>query len=229
MRIGKNITEFFKEKGFAILLLSIIFTFGSLFWTSDVVYDHGDLSNIELGWPISFAVQDHSQLDPPEWWFPHRIGFGLPQEYSTSLNFSPLGFSIVLNFLIIFSVVFAILKLNPRLLFLEKIISVKYIALAVSASLLALISFFVFAHITRTKINTEVAPPDISSLPPPLENKIGVIIDRAQQSDQSTDIQKIVTQIPSWPIDENQTREWKSYTSQKLGITFKYPPNTISK
>ncbi len=130
----KNIMEFFKEKGFAILLLSIIFTFGSLFWTSDTMYNHGDLSNIELGWPISFVVQNHWQLEPPEWWFPHKVGFGLPQEYSTSLNFLPLGFSIVLNFLIIFSVVFAVLKLNPRLLFLKKIISVKYIVGAVGIS-----------------------------------------------------------------------------------------------
>ncbi len=56
--------EFFKEKGFAILLLSVIFTFGSLFWTSDIVYNHGDLSTIELGWPIHFITQDKSQLVP---------------------------------------------------------------------------------------------------------------------------------------------------------------------
>lgn len=167
----KNMIEFLKEKGLAILLLSVIFTVSSLFWTNDIVYDHKDLGAIELGWPISFVVQNHSQLEPPEYWFPHKMGFGLPQEYSTSLNFPQFGFSVVFNFLIIFSIVFIILKFNPRLLFLRKIISVRYIVGAISATLFIFISFFIYMYITRPQINMQMAPPDISSLPPPLEIK----------------------------------------------------------
>lgn len=68
----KNIIKFFREKGLAILLLSVIFTFSSLFWMNDIVYNRKDLGAIELGWPISFVVQNHSQLDPPEYWFPRK-------------------------------------------------------------------------------------------------------------------------------------------------------------
>jgi len=65
--------EFLKEKGIAILLLSIIFTFGTLFWTSDVVNNQGDLSSIDLGWPVNFVSQNFYRLDPPEWWFSHTV------------------------------------------------------------------------------------------------------------------------------------------------------------
>ncbi len=54
-----------------------------------------------------------------------------------------------------------------------------------------------------------------------------VKIDRAKQFNQLSGIQKIVAQIPSWSIDENQTQGWKKYISQKFGISFKFPPNYL--
>lgn len=189
-----------KEKGFAVLLLSVIFTFSSLFWTNDTVHNHGDLSSIELGWPISFVVQDHSQLDPPSWWWPNRIGLGTPQEYPVSFRPSSFFFSVALNFLIIFNIVFVVLELNPRLLFLRKIVSVKYIMGAVGVALFATVSFFViFTSNTRSQMGVGIPPPYIE---PP-----------------QAPVPAVMEYHPSlmYPV------EWKTFVSQKLGFSFEYP------
>ena len=170
----KKIIEFFKEKGFAILLLSVIFTSSSLFWTSDIVYNQRDLSSIDLGWPIHFITRDMSQLEPPAWWFPHRYGLGTAaQANSTSLNF--FSVDVVLNFLIIFSIIFVVLKLNPKLLFLRKIISVKFIVAVLGVFLLVLISLFIFSYITQPKINIGTQPPHLL-LPQPIINGDNIIV-----------------------------------------------------
>lgn len=154
--------KFLKEKGVAILLLSVIFTFGTLLWTSDIVNNQNDLSNVELGWPIDFVRQNYSQLDPPERWFPNNIGFGLPQEYITSIYFLPLAFDVVVNFLLIFSILFVILELNPKLRFLRKIISVKCITGAVALTFVALVSFIVFIEIrNKSQMGKGIPPPQV--------------------------------------------------------------------
>lgn len=192
--------KFLKEKWLAILLLSVIFTFSSLFWTRDTVHNQGELSGIELGWPISFVVQDYSQLSPPEHWFANRIGLGTPQEYPASLRFLPLSFSIALNFLIIFNIVFAVIELNPRLLLLRRIVSTKYILGAVGITLLALITFFsIFMSITRSPMGVGIPPPYVPTPQP---------------------TQPILLEYhPSlmYPV------EWKTFVSQKLGFSFEYP------
>ena len=101
-----------KKKIALILFLAIIFTLSSLFWTSDTVNNQRDLVDVDLGWPISFITQDHSRLSPPESWFPNNSKFGLPQEYPTSIHLLIFIFNILVNFLIIFGVIFIILRKN---------------------------------------------------------------------------------------------------------------------
>jgi len=157
---------FFKEKGFTILLLSFIFTLGSLFWFwGDIAYSQSDLSSLEFGWPMHFITQDQSQLDPPAWWFPHRLGFGAAQEFSIkSFQFLPFAIDIIFNFIIIFSIVFIVLKFNPRLVFLRKIISVKYILGVIGAALIIFISLIYISvppQINIEKVNMENPLPEI--------------------------------------------------------------------
>lgn len=159
--------KFLKEKGIAILLLSVIFTFSSLFWTTDVVETQAGMSSIDLGWPKHFVNQNHSQKDPPEWWFPNNIGFGLPQEYSTSIYFLPFVFSTAINFLIIFGFIFVVLKFNPNLHLLRKIISVKYIVSAVGLAFLLLVSLLIFDNSKRISQMDVGVPPPEAMLPTP--------------------------------------------------------------
>ncbi len=161
--------KFLKEKGITILLLSVIFTFGTLFWTSDIINNQGDLSSVDLGWPIDFVSQNHSQLDPPERWFPNNIGFGLPQEYSTSIQFFPFAFDIVINFLIIFSILFTVFKFNPNRHFLRNIISVKYIMSAVGLAFLLFVSFLMFDNSKRISQMGVGVPPLEGILPTSLD------------------------------------------------------------
>lgn len=192
--------KFFKEKGFAILLLSVVFTFSSLFWTRNTVHKQEELSGIELGWPVPFVVQDYSQLSPPQQWFANRIGLGTPQEYPASLRFLPLSFSIALNFLVIFNIVFVVIELNPRLLLLRRIVSTEYILGAVGVALLALVTFFViFASNTRSQMGVGIPPPYI---PTP-------------QPQQPIFLEHHPSSVS--PV------EWKTFESQKLGFSFEYP------
>lgn len=162
--------DFFKEKWVAVLLLSVVVTLGSLLWTGDTAYHQADLSTIELGWPVLFVAQNHSQLSPPDWWFPHRIGLGLPQEYPTSVYLLRFSLSIFLNFLIILSVVFIILKFNPRRVFLKKIISSKYVIFSVTAALSVLVFLsIVFERTTRLPMGDGVPLPQ-TSLPQPTKS-----------------------------------------------------------
>lgn len=47
------------------------------------------------------------------------------------------------------------------------------------------------------------------------------------QKEKELKIQEVVDMIPSNTISGSETQEWKRYTSGKLGISFKYPPNYI--
>lgn len=218
--------KFLKEKWFAVLLLSVIFTFSSLFWTRDTVYNQRDLSDVALGWPIVFVIQDYSQLSPPDQWFANRIGFGIPQEYPASLRFSPLFFSIAINFLIIFNIVFAVVELNSGLLFLRRIVSVKYVMSAVGLALLAFVSFFViFTSTARPQMGVGIPPPYIQPPQPKISGMASV--DTEVQTAQPLSIEDIKMMLPVRAIDDSQIREWKSYSSQKLGIAFKYPSNYL--
>jgi hypothetical protein len=61
-------------------------------------------------------------------------------------------------------------------------------------------------------------------------NKEGMedeIIDSENFINQTLSTKEIRDMVPSRPISESELREWKSYTSEKLGISFKYPPQYI--
>jgi len=47
------------------------------------------------------------------------------------------------------------------------------------------------------------------------------------QPEEELKIQEVIDMIPSRLIAESEMQEWKSYTSEKLRISFKYPPNYI--
>ena len=91
-----------------LLVMSVIMGFvlaiSTLYWAKDTAYTHDDLASIELGWPLKFLVQDFSQLDPPDWWYPHQFGFGMPQEF-------PIQFLDELSFLLDWTI-FTILALT---------------------------------------------------------------------------------------------------------------------
>ena len=74
--------QFFKKKKYTLcllLLLSIFFTTSSVFWTVDIVHHRRYLSQVELGWPITFITQNQDNLDPP---LPYEMGvvLGVPTE-----------------------------------------------------------------------------------------------------------------------------------------------------
>ncbi len=190
--------KFLKERFLAVLFLSVIFTFSSLFWTSDVVYKQEDLRSIELGWPVNFAIQNHSQLSPPEWWFPKEIGLGIPQEYPIGFYTAPFIIDIIFSFILIFSLVFAILKTYPNSKVLSELIKAKYIVgLFGSLSLL-----FIFYIIFITNINQ-------------LQMGIGVlptVIEKPVSPKSVSDI-KVFVDNPHIPV---------LFESKELGFSFKY-------
>ncbi len=68
-----------QEKGFTIIstvvgtiLIAILFTGSSIFWTKDIAYDTETIQHLEFGWPVSFYVQNQDMLDPP---FPYEMNF----------------------------------------------------------------------------------------------------------------------------------------------------------
>ena len=195
---------FLKEKGIAILFLSVIFTLSSVMWTSDVVLSQADMGSIKLGWPIDFLIQDRSQLDPPTWWFPHNMGLGLPQEYAIiTFRFPLFLFDVTINFLIILAILFSVLKFNPKLYFLAKVISAKYIAGTIGLISILLISFVTFdGHTNKLRIGAGIPSP-MEMPPTPLAriNNLNEVLIYLKKEPQT------IAEIP----------EWKTYTSEKLG------------
>ncbi len=107
--------KFLKEKFFVVLLLSVIFTFSSLFWTSDKVYNQEDLKSVDLGWPINFISQNPAfSLTPPNSWFPKEMSFMTFREYPTSFSFILFFLDVIFSFAVIFAVVFTAFKLYPN-------------------------------------------------------------------------------------------------------------------
>lgn len=55
--------NFSKKYFFAIFALSVIFTLSSVWWTSNMHHYQDTKANIQLGFPLNFYSQDHSQED----------------------------------------------------------------------------------------------------------------------------------------------------------------------
>ena len=61
------------------------------------VYNKTDMQTVELGYPISFIIQDFTRLDPP---FPWEYNFGSPWEDPFRISW----INFLLSYLIIFSI-----------------------------------------------------------------------------------------------------------------------------
>ena len=59
------------------------------------------------------------------------------------------------------------------------------------------------------------------------EDTKDVIIDSESFVDQTLSTKEIRDMVPSRPISESELQGWKSYTSEKLRISFRYPSNYI--
>jgi hypothetical protein len=153
--------KFVKKRFLAILFLSVIFTFSSLFWINDTVYNQKDLSSIELGWPANFVSQNKAfSLTPPESWFPKKVGFGLPQEYPISIDFSVFLFDVVFSFIVIFLLVFVILKIYPNSKVLSKFIKARYIVGFISLVFMLFIFYIIFSsNINQLQMGVGIPPP----------------------------------------------------------------------
>lgn len=163
--------KFLKERFLAVLFLSVIFTFSSLFWTSDVVYYPNQLNSIDLGWPVDFAVQNYSQLTPPLYWFPNKVGFGLPQEYPVHINLLSLFINISFSFVVMFLLTFAILKTYPNSKVLSELTKARYIAgFVVSISVLFILYMIFSSNINQLRRGVGVSPPMIEK---PIPQVIG--------------------------------------------------------
>jgi hypothetical protein len=76
------------------LLLSGTFVLGSLF-LSIRVETRQDLSQVRLGWPLTFVIQDQSKYEPPlPWW----VRFYSPLEVPTWVSLPQLVLSVLLVF-----------------------------------------------------------------------------------------------------------------------------------
>jgi hypothetical protein len=88
------------------IVISYIFVISSLFWAKDTANTHADLSQVDLGWPMTFVTQDFSWLDPPENWFPYRLGFGVPQEHPTSFRASAFFIDWIMAAIVLYLILF---------------------------------------------------------------------------------------------------------------------------
>jgi hypothetical protein len=192
--------KFLKERFFTVLLLSVIFTFSSLFWTSDVVYNQEDLNGVELGWPANFVSQNKAfSLTPPESWFPKEIGLGTPTEYPISFSFLPFLFNIVFGFAVIFSIAFVLLNLYPN----SRVLSHAFSINAVVGFIIFGVFLFIFSIlflVFQEKLERGVyVPSPIIEKPTPLEPNSNINIFKNNHN---------------VPID---------FESKELGFSFKYP------
>lgn len=72
IRAGKRKNR--NKVALSLLILAMLFTASSLFWTTDIAYDAETITHLEFGWPIPFMVQDQRYFDPP---FPYAMGANL--------------------------------------------------------------------------------------------------------------------------------------------------------
>jgi hypothetical protein len=60
-----------------------------------------------------------------------------------------------------------------------------------------------------------------------LKNKKDIVVNSENFIDQTLSAKDVKEMISSTSLNYNEVREWRNYTSEKLGISFKYPPNYI--
>ena len=86
------------------LVLALLFTISSIFWTTDMAHDADTLKRLEFGWPFPYLIQNQEKFEPP---FPHEMFFAWevssnsPDRPAMQLVLKNLVASIFLNFLVV--------------------------------------------------------------------------------------------------------------------------------
>lgn len=100
-----------------LLVLTILFTFGSVLFTRAAAYDQATLKFLEFGWPFPFVTQNQEKLDPP---LPRSMFFVWEPSSNTAsypawdVRWSNLFRSAISNLLIILGVSMVILRIQNR-------------------------------------------------------------------------------------------------------------------
>lgn len=100
-----------------LLVLTILFTFGSVLFTRATAYDQVTLKILQFGWPFPFVTQNQEKLDPP---LPRSMFFVWEPSSNTAaypawdVRWSNLFRSAISNLLIILGVSMAILRIQNR-------------------------------------------------------------------------------------------------------------------
>lgn len=117
---------------FAIFALSVIFVLSSILWTSDVHYYQDTKANIQLGFPLNFYSQDHSQEDIYFMTKDRKEGFMWSSNtvYPSSFHWSLFFANIIIVQTVFTSILFFVYSSVPRADYFFRFLSVKYIFLA---------------------------------------------------------------------------------------------------
>lgn len=87
------------------LPISFIFTLTSMYWTIDTAFSYDELSRLEFGWPLPFAIQNQRDLDispmlPIKMSFVFGLGGG-----KTVISKAKFSLSFLINAIIIFFII----------------------------------------------------------------------------------------------------------------------------
>lgn len=151
-----------------ILLLSIIFSLSSIFWTTDTVYSLEEKQHVTIGFPLRFILLDYSQQD--RFVSPEKLGLG--REIPTSFSWLTFFLNIVTVQIIFTGILFLVYLYIPRANYFFRFFSVKYILLILFlVVLLAFASLFIHTGNGQPNYqgvgNPVVLPPSFSIPTPP--------------------------------------------------------------
>ncbi len=77
-----------------VVVISLVLVIGLAAGDHDYARDRSELSHVELGFPLTWVVQDQSALDPAE--FPARMGGGSPLNHDTDVLWGRFVANVVL-------------------------------------------------------------------------------------------------------------------------------------
>ncbi|MDP3093930.1 MAG: hypothetical protein Q8N16_04235 [bacterium] len=94
------------------LIVVFLFLFSSLF-IPVTIHEQKELSNVQLGLPLRFVVQDQSHYDPP---LPWQVRLGSAAENSTRILWPQFAISFIIVFILIFGIlnIFKIIYCRQR-------------------------------------------------------------------------------------------------------------------
>jgi hypothetical protein len=92
-----------------ILFISICFTLITVFVSGELVETREELKEVDIGFPLSFVKQDHSNFSPP---LPRYQDF--VWEANSTFEILPFIYSVIFYFVIIYFIFFTVSKMNKR-------------------------------------------------------------------------------------------------------------------